>query len=260
MGEKHGKELTSEELFIERIKPLRTEDVRPMAVTLRKVEMTKLRQSVRYYPLRFLNDGIDAYRYGFDNGAIYYTGTSVELALLALLKDTIKQEWLRNAKLQVDFKWLVNHSDNLLDIDGRNLCSNIRIMRNCYVHYQNIVAHIAWMREVDWPQEIERLKAEFGNDSEVARLIDEINQSEHDSYSKEGMLPIRFEHIEAKKEVIPFIENRYKQYMIWLPQAWSSRKRELSGDEFRNIYGIEAFDALDCIKWAFEVFKKLNLI
>lgn len=57
-----------------------------------------------------------------------------------------------------------------------------------------------------------------------------------------------------------FIENRYKQYMNWLPQAWSSKKRELTREEFDNIYSIEAFDALHCITWVFEVIRKLNLI
>lgn len=51
---------------------------------------------------------------------------------------------------------------------------------------------------------------------------------------------------------MPFIEDRYKQYMKWLPQAWSSKKQGLTGEEFDNLYSIEAFDTLECIKWAFE--------
>ena len=122
------------------------------------------------------------------------------------------------------------------------------------------MAHIAWMQEVDWPQEREQLKAELGSDSDMAKYIDLMAQLVDDLCSREGMLPIRFEHLEMKREVVPFIENRYKQYMAWLPQAWSSKKKELTKEEFDNIYSIEAFDALECVNWAFAVTSKLNFI
>jgi len=104
MGETNSKDLTQEDQFIQRIRPLRSADVNPIATTIRQAEIGKLRRTIRYYPLRFLADGIDAYRYGFDNAAIFYSGTAVELALLALLRDKIKQERQRNPKLQVNFK------------------------------------------------------------------------------------------------------------------------------------------------------------
>ena len=59
---------------------------------------------------------------------------------------------------------------------------------------------------------------------------------------------------------MPFIEDRYKQSRKWLHQAWSSKKQGLTREEFDNLYSIEAFDALGCIKWAFEATQKLNLI
>ncbi len=231
-----------------------------MGAIIGQAGIGKLRRTDRYYPLRFLADGIDAYRYGFDNAVVFYAGTALELALLALLRDIIKQERQRNPKLHVDFKWLIDHSGNLLDEAGTNLCHKVRIMRNCYIHYENIVAHIAWMQEVDWPEKREEEKAKLGNDPEAVKFIDSLTQLMDDLYSREGMLPIRFEHLETNREVMSFIENRYKQYMNWLPQAWSSKKRELTREEFDNIYSIEAFDALHCITWVSEVIRKLNLI
>lgn len=255
-----NKDFIQEDQVINRIRPLRSEDVSCMVTMIRQAEIGKLRQTIRYYPLRFLADGIDAYRYGFDNAAIFYVGTAVELALLALLQDEVKLEQQRQPRRNFNFSWLINHSGSLLDRDARRLCHNIRVMRNCYIHYENIVAHLAWMQEVDWPQKMEQMKVELGNDSDTVKFIDLMTQLINDEYSRKGMLPIRFEHLETNREVIPFIEQRYKQYMAWLPQAWSSKQRELSREEFENIYSIEAFDALECITWAFEILHKLKLI
>ena len=81
-------------------------------------------------------NSIDAYRYGFDNASIYYAGTAIELTLMVFLREIINQERQINPNLRIDLMWLINHSGNFLDNDGRMLCHQIRIMRNCYIHYQ----------------------------------------------------------------------------------------------------------------------------
>jgi len=116
------------------------------------------------------------------------------------------------------------------------------------------------MQDVDMVKKREELQAELRDDPEALKFIDSFSQLMDDLYKQEGMLPIRFEHLEKNEEVMSFIENRYKQYMDWIIHAWSSKKQQLTRKEFDNIYSIEAFDALECINWAFAAVKKLNLI
>jgi hypothetical protein len=179
--------------------------------------------------------------------------------LLALNQDKIKHERQLHPKLRVEFKWLINHSDNVLGRAETDLCHNIRMMRNCYIHYENTVAHLAWMQEVGMVKKRNELQAQFGNDPKALKFIDSFSKLMDDLYKQEGMLPIRFEHLE-NEEVMPFIENRYKQYMNWIIHTWSSRKQRPNKKEFVNIYDIEAFDDLACINCIFAVVKKLNFI
>jgi len=255
-----GKDWTEEDQFIQRLRVLRSEDLIHITTVISRAEIGKLRGTIRYYPLRFLGDGIDAYRYGFDNAAIFYAGIAVELALLALMQGEIKQERQLNPRLRVDFNWLIDNADNLLDREATELCHNIRIMRNCYIHYENIVAHLAWMLDVVKVKIPKELQAELGDNPEALKFIDSLSQLMDDLYKQEGMLPIRLEHLERNKEIMTFLEHRYEKYKDWIFPAWSSKKQQLTQEEFKNVYNIEAFDALECIKWAFDALKKLNLI
>ena len=59
---------------------------------------------------------------------------------------------------------------------------------------------------------------------------------------------------------MPFIEKRYDKYQKWKLQFWSSNKQELTEEKFDDVYHIEVFDALECITWASEIIKRLNLL
>jgi len=256
-----GKDWTDEDRALQRIRLLRSEDVSRITAVITPAKIDELRWTIRYYPLRFLGDATEAYIYGFDNAVIFYAGIAIELALLALKRDEIKQELQLNPQLKVDFKWLIDHAGNLLDSGAIELCHNIRIMRNCYTHYENIVAHLAWMHDVEEVEIWKKLQAELGDNPEALKFIDSLRKLMDDLYKQEGMLPIRFEHLEGNKEIMPFIEKRYKEYMNWII-AWYPKKQHLhlTQKEFDAVYSVEAFDAFECINWAFDVVRKLNLI
>ena len=78
--------------------------------------------------------------------------------------------------------------------------------------------------------------------------------------SQEGMPEIRFDFLEMNKETMQFIKRRYKDYIKWLPKCWTKKKLLLSTEEFPQVYGIEAFDALSCIKWSFKVLKEFKYL
>jgi len=250
-----------EDRTIQRIRLIRTNDVKDIANVIEQTDVANLRQTIRYYPLRFLGDGINAYRYAFDNASIFYAGEAVELALLALLIDEIKFKRCQNPKLKkIDLNWLIKNAGGILDDENMELANDVRKMRNCYIHYENIIAHLGWMDEVALPQILEMMRNDPFNNTKSAKLIDLISKLMQEYPKSVGMLPIRFEHLETNPEIIPFIENQIEQYLSWLPFAWESRKRELSAEEFTNIYGIETYEALQCINWSFKIVHKLGLI
>lgn len=194
-----NKEKISEEnRTVQSVVSMRSPDVKHITSLISQTDIGKLRQTPRYYPLRFLANSIDAYRYGFDNASIYYAGTAIELTLMVFLREIINQERQINPNLRIDLMWLINHSGNFLDNDGRMLCHQIRIMRNCYIHYQNIIAHIARM-EVDSHKKMELEKMKAGNDPEAVKFIDLLTEWVDNDYAKEGMLPFRFEHLEENQ-------------------------------------------------------------
>ena len=50
------------------------------------------------------------------------------------------------------------------------------------------------------PQKTEKLKAELGKDPDALKFIDLMTKLIDDQYIGEGMLPIRFEHLETNRK------------------------------------------------------------
>ncbi|MFC1983761.1 hypothetical protein ACFLVO_01930 [Chloroflexota bacterium] len=248
-------ELVREDPLLE-YKELRSEDVEKYFLATRNPRKTALRRTkpiIRKYVLRFFEDGVNAYQYLFDNASIFYTTTAVEMGLLFKLQRKVRQAKKAGKKTRTDFKWLIYKST--LDGSTKKLTNDIRIMRNCYVHYQNIIAYNARRRLVDVPELIKQgvLRSEVG----------EIISNDKDN------IPIRIEHLETNQEIMPFINKRVQEHINWIgstiPRIIAFKKRNndtklLDLQELLTVFGIEAFDALTCIKWSFSVLKKLYII
>ena len=253
-----GKEiidLTKEHPLLQ-YKELREEDVENIIVAFRKPRKAALRRTktrIRVYVLDFFEYGVDAYRYLFDNASIYYTSTGVEIGLLFKLQNKVKQVRKVNLKFKPDFKWLIDNS--FLDISHKKLAHDIRIMRNCYIHYQNILAYYAKIQLKDIPELIEQGVMS----PEVYNLI----RSDQDN------TPIRIEHLETNEEIMPFINKRVKEHTNCMGSPISRmiafKKRnnnteQLNIQELLTVFGQQAFDSLTCIKWSLEVLKELYII
>ena len=86
-------------------------------------------------------------------------------------------------------------------------------MRNCYVHYQNIIAHTAWTDQVNWTETVEQVKKyEYKDDSEIFREIELLSESAKEYSKKEGRFTIRFDFLEPNQEIMSFIKSRYDEY------------------------------------------------
>lgn len=243
-----------------KFKDIRSEDVKSISDLIKKIRINRIRHSINYYPFRFFADGVEAYKYFFDNAVIFYTATAVEIGLLIKLKTLVEEKRQTKPEFKPDFKWLTGHSKSLLSKDLRAGAEQVRIMRNCYVHYQNIVAHTAWMDQVDWPDTVKRTKSEYKDDRNITETIELLSKLADEQREKSGMLTIRFDFLELNEEIMPFIKSRYEAYLRWLPEFWSAKKKVIRIEDFCQIYGIEAFDSLSCITWSFEILKELNYL
>lgn len=251
---------SSEDDPLLRFKDIRSADIKNISDLIKKIRVSRIRHSINYYPFRFFAEGVQAYEYFFNNAVIYYAGTAVEIGLLIKLKPLIEQERQSNSTFRPDFKWLIDHSESLLGKGLKAVADQVRIMRNCYVHYQNIIAHTAWMDQVNWPETVEQVKSEYKDDPEIIREIELLSESAKESSEKEGMFTIRFDFLEPNQEIMSFIKSRYDEYLKWLPEVWSTKKHVTNIEDFHWIYGIETFDALSCIKWSFEILNELNYL
>jgi len=239
---------------------IKTDDVKAMHDLVNKTGVLSLRKSIRYYPFRFFAEGVQAYIYSFHNAVIYYTGTAVEIGLLIRLKPLIEQARQARPSFTPNFKWLVGHSESLLGHELKVLADKLRIMRNCYAHYEIIVAHTAWMDQVGFPQTVERVKAEFRDNRKVIKAVELLKKLADKQSQQTGMLTIRFDFLESNREMMPFIQSRYDDYLAWLPKVWPVKKHCMQLKEFRALYGIETFDSLSSIEWSFEILKALHFL
>ncbi len=249
----------SEGDFLLKFADTKKEDVGAIYGLISKTGVRTVRKSIRYYPFRFFADGVLAYIYSFNNAVIYYAGTAVEIGLLIKLKPQIERERKRKPKFNPTFKWLVSHSKSLL---GQHLetANNLRLMRNCYLHYENIVAHTAWMDQVEFPDTVKKVKAIFKTDRKVTEKLESLLKLNNEQVHQTGMLTVRFDFLESNKEMMAFVENRYKDYFNWLPETWSAKRQSMKNEDFNLLYDIEAFDALTSINWSFEILKALNFL
>lgn len=175
-----------------------------------------------------------------------------------MLQDKANQARDIEPNLNINLFWLIEHADNLLDDDSRMKCHEIRLLRNNYIHYENIIAHLGYMEHVEHPMIMKLIREKYGNDIEIMKQIS-IMENALEEKKNDGMLGIRFKHLE-KKDNLLFINKRYYEYIKWFSSVVSLKTDGITERERETIYTHEAFDARECLSWAFEVNKKLGFI
>lgn len=114
----------------------RRQELDQVLQTLEKLERDDVVESDRYYPVRFLTDGVDAYINLFDNGAVFYASSAVELAITVRLAE----KGALRGRIP-DFTSLIKlAADNsVFDRQATKQAHLVRKMRNSYLHYYNIM-------------------------------------------------------------------------------------------------------------------------
>ena len=147
---------------------IRLQEIENTIAPLRGLSKKDVGQTYRYYPVRFLTEAAQAYMYLFNNASVFYSSLAVETALLVKLGQL---NLLPKVGQRLDFKGLIERASTgskpVLNKDLQEKATNVRKLRNCYVHYYNIMTSqvIAQRRYTEafkklqgqWPLERARL-------------------------------------------------------------------------------------------------------
>lgn len=219
-------------------------------------------ESERYFPIRFLTDSVDAYIELFDNGVVWYSSLAVELALIVRLGSVIDTWKIRGRR--PSFKQLIDRApDDLLRPRIKVTAHQVRKLRNCYIHYYNIM-HDQHIRDRRLMELREKMEPEIGTVM-VQSLLDVMEELGTISaekglslVSKRG-IPVVQKFVDT--EMQQFISERYDKYIKWLSSTKVPEPlRRVTPQEVFKYYGIERFDALSCLKSSFRVLKHLKFV
>jgi uncharacterized protein YkuJ len=219
-----------------------------------------------YFPIMFLMEAITAYEFGFDLAAIFYAALSFEMALLIKVDEKIgdiKDEEKRKLK---KLKNLIEKAYELQIIDEKHkaIAHTMRKLRNCYIHYYNAI-HCLPVSSIP-PKVIEKLKALIEKNQKLMRAFESIDQKaiEITEVLKKGK-PVCSWSISP--EAIEFMKERREEYFNWYVDELEKNPKQVI-NEIKHIgqinyprrYDQKKFDALDMIKWDFEMLKHLKIL
>jgi translation initiation factor 2B subunit (eIF-2B alpha/beta/delta family) len=219
-----------------------------------------------YFPIMFLMEAITAYEFGFDLTAIFYAALSFEMALLIKVDEKIgdiKDEEKRKLK---KLKNLIEKAYELQIIDEKHkaIAHTMRKLRNCYIHYYNAI-HYLPVSSIP-PKVIEKLKTLIEKNQKLMKAFESIDQKaiEITEVLKKGK-PVCSWSISP--EAIEFMKERYEEYFNWYVDELEKNPKQVI-NEIKHIgqinyprrYDQKKFDALDMIKWDFEMLKHLKIL
>jgi hypothetical protein len=201
--------------------------------------------------IRFMNESIRAYVSGLDEAAIYYSSLSVELILLSKLYRKLGK-YDRNQMSR--FESLIESctSEEILDERLKEKADNIRLVRDCYVHYNNWLAH------------------ERASTSEDLKLIESYKDEKLTKEMKEQAAKALEETNHLLDEIFPaipgslvphrknFMDWRQKEYEKWIQsQDKSLYDVAMSSEREHRRFGRSKFDALTTMQWSLELLESL---
>ena len=207
------------------------------------------------YSIRFLSEGVGAYLLGLDEAAIYYSGLSVELILLSRLTEKYGQ--FLPDKME-KFASLIKNCKGILDEKQRQVADDLRVLRDCYVHYDNWLSYVSDMNR--------KLMESFNSkDNEL---------TEEDRKSACATLENLFSIMEAaypfskarilRPERTSFLSKRAEEYNKWLQSQGLTlidvSKIGITEEEnikYRRVR-LQKFDALTALQWTFQLLQFLS--
>jgi len=245
----------------------RQEEIEPLRQKLDNLDWKIVRESERYYPLRFFADGLSAYVYVFDNAAVFYAWAAAEQALLIRLGPTrLGNAVANNRGRYPNEKKLVEiaRDEGIISRDIKRLANRLRKVRNNHVHYINIM----------WDQHDGEIRLRDMARSTGPKIVKEILETV--PYNKQAetlaLFKLMKDEVESshmiRKRQIPYIPGeppnlegkrfrniRIKQFADWIKEVDDAREQQKRFD-----YGIERKDALDCLQWSADLLAYLNFL
>lgn len=197
-------------------------------------------------PMEFLLEGIKSYFFDFDEATIFYSSLAVELMLLRKTSIILAEQGLSKPLKSSSFWWLI-HRTKILDPKHVIIADKLRLLRNCYVHFQNRILY----DKIKSKEHIRLL--ETYKDEKISRQMkDQVikNVRVFDKFAEE-IFPSFSYSLEEKKNYINFMASRYDLWREWLQKekGWSVHKLLRAGPlEFLRTRQ-RRFDALDALKW-----------
>jgi len=235
----------------------------------------------RYYPIRFLSEGVDAYINLFANATVYYASLALEIALVVRLdergvlkkwRDKEKQEVKKGRKKrELDYPSLANlirwaEQEHLLDHKITELSHKLRMARNSYIHYYNVIYHrtdSARRAREDIIRVRPKLLEEIESHAEPSKrdiLIKNINSLIDDVLGDKTLNKRQppTEYIGPNKQAVEFLEERVEIFIKDILNLQDRGEQQEANRAY--IWGIESRDAYDCIHWCARVLAHLGFL
>jgi hypothetical protein len=198
------------------------------------------------YSIMFLTNGIGTYLLGLDEATIYYSSLAVEIILLAKLTNTYGE--YRHEEMNTFCSIIKNcEKVGILDQERKKLADKLREVRDCYIHYDNILNYASDMSKKLF--ESVASKAEHVKNSK-ADLMDFSPFEKAYPFSKARPLS-------AKRT--NFLSERGDEYVKWLKSQGLDIidvvKIGYTAEEnmkYRRVRQ-QRFDALTALKWSFQI-------
>jgi len=194
----------------------------------------------RFYPLYHLDLAARLFNMGedFDVASIFHSSSALALGLLIKLDAKLSDKEKKEAH-RLNFKRLIEKSkDNgLLDKKHFELADDIRHIRNCYVHFENMMAYIK--RTYDYYQNRDDILSKYENEEEreIAEII--LNSLQ--------VTPIPVQDVAwcADMRTVGFLENRHTTFGRELVKAIALFHRgRIDAKKVKREY--ERFEGLAC--------------
>lgn len=208
------------------------------------------------YSMKFLIEGVGAYLWGLDEAAIYYSSLAVELILLSRLTNKYGQFSLDKMNR---FKLLIKNckKEGILDEERGQDADNLRLLRDCYIHYDNLLNYSSAMSR--------KLIASFS--SADNKLTEEDRKNIENLKSTFSIFEKAYPFSKARilsVERTSFLSRRIEEYAKWLQSQGLTLIDVLrigftkeENMRYRRVRQ-QKFDALTSLQWSLQLLQFLS--
>jgi hypothetical protein len=219
----------------------------------------------RYFPVMFLMEAATTYTYGFDVASIFYSSLSVEMGLLIRVDEKLEGVSDEDKKRLRKLKNLIETASELKIIDEKHkeIAHSIRKLRNCYIHYYNVI-HCLPVPSLP-PNLPEKLTILIEKNPKLMKEFEFVAPKVMKAMEAlEKGKPIC--SWAASPEATEFMKERQEKYLNWYFEELEKNPSQVF-DQLKHMgeiiyprYDQKRCDALDMIKWCFEMLKHLKFL